>query len=120
MAVAFLLVAPDLAQYGAQSLVGHDGAVYDTGILVEENAAGERLVRVADLDVAVLVLMDTAASTRKRLRLGTWLHKVHDPLVVDRQIPRKLTLLLPGEDQVEVFVVAQRAVRVMATYGLPD
>ena len=68
MAIAFLLVAPDLAQHGAQSLVGHDGALRDAGGLVEEDAAGERLVRVADLDVPVLVLMDAAASIRKRMR----------------------------------------------------
>ncbi len=79
-----MLVAQDLAQHGAQSLFGHDGTLRDARSLVEEDAAGEGLVRVADLDAPVLVLVNAAALTRKRLRLGTWLHKVHDPLVIDR------------------------------------
>ena len=118
LAITFLLITLDLAQHGAQSLVGNDGALRHAGSRVEEDAARERLVRMTDFDLSVLVLMDAAALTRKRLRLGTWFDEVHDPLVADRQIPRKLALLLPGEDQVEILVVAQRTVRVMRTQGL--
>ena len=59
MAVAFLLVAPDLAQYGAESLLGDDRALGDVGVLVEEDSAGESLAFAADLNVSVLVLMSS-------------------------------------------------------------
>ncbi len=70
LAIAFLLVAPDLAQHGAQSLVGHDGTLRNTGSLVEEDAAGERLVRVTELDASVFVLVDAAPLAREEKRLG--------------------------------------------------
>src|SRR3990172_4364903 len=115
LAVAFLLVAPDLAQYGAESLVGDDGALRDVGVLVEEDSAGEPLVCVADLNASVLVLVYAAAFTREGQRLGPGLYDVHDPLVVESQVPRELAIILPGEDQIEVLVVTQGTVRVMRT-----
>ena len=73
---------------------------------------------MADLNASIHTLMDTAAFSGKRKRLGSRLDKVHDPFVVEGQVSRELALLLPGEDQVEVLVVAQWAVRVMTTHGL--
>jgi hypothetical protein len=52
--------------------------------------------------------------TRQRSRLD----QVRDPLVVERQILRELALLLPGEDPLEVLVVAKRTVDVMGAPGL--
>ena len=68
LAIALLLVCPDLAQHGPEPLVGHDGARLDAGILVEEDAAGEQLPRVADLDAAVLVLVDAASLAHEEER----------------------------------------------------
>ena len=118
LAIALLLVVSDLAQHGTQSFVGHDGASRDKGILVEEDTAGEWLVRVADFDASVLVLMDAATFSRKLQRLGAGLDEVHHTPVLESQIPRDLALLLPGEDHVEVLAVAQTTVRIMATQGL--
>ena len=61
MAVAFLLIRLDLGQHRAEALVGDDGTLRDMRVLVEEDAAGEKLPRVADLDAAVLVLVDAAS-----------------------------------------------------------
>jgi hypothetical protein len=63
LAIALLLVLLDLSQHGAQALVGHDGSLLDAGVLVEEDAAGEPLPRVADLDAPVLVLVNAASLT---------------------------------------------------------
>jgi len=41
--------------------VRDDGGLVDVGVLVEEDAAGEDLACVANLDASVLVLVDTAA-----------------------------------------------------------
>ena len=114
-AVAFLLVAPDLTEHSAQSLVGDDGALGDLGVLVEESSAGKRLVLVTDLNASVLVFVDATAFTGERKRLGPGLHEVHDPIVLEGQVPRELPILLPREDQVEIVVFTQRTVRVMRT-----
>ena len=116
--ITLLLVAPDLAQHGAESLVGHDRALRHTGSLVKEDTAGERLVAVVDLGASILVLMHAAAFAREGQRLGPGLDQVHDPFVVEGQVSRQLALLLPGEDPVEVLVVAQRTVRIMRTHRL--
>ena len=39
-------------------------------------------------------------------------------LVVQRQAPRELAFLLPGEDEVEILVVVDRTVRVVRAFGL--
>ena len=69
---------------------------------------------VADLDPAVGMLMDAAAGSRERKRLGPGRHEVDDPLVLEGQIARQLAVLLPREDQVEVLVVAQWTVGIVA------
>jgi len=67
-----LLIRAYLGEHGSEPLVGHDGARLDAGLLVEEDAAGEKLPRVADLDAAVLVLVDAASlgCEGKRLEPG--------------------------------------------------
>ena len=48
------------------------------------------------LDAPVFVFVDPAASSRERKRLGPGLDQVHDPLVVERQIPGELEDTLLG------------------------
>jgi hypothetical protein len=85
-------------------------------VLVEEDAAGEKLPRVADLDAPVLVLVHAASLACEEERLGAGLDQVGDPLVVEGQVLRELALLLPGEDPLEVLVVADRAVGVVGPW----
>ena len=49
LAVAFPLIRLDLDQHRAESLVGDDGALRDVRILVEEDAAGEKLPCMTEL-----------------------------------------------------------------------
>ena len=88
------------------------------GVLVEENPTGERVARVAELDASVFVLVDTATFANQSKRLGPGLHEVDDPFVVEGQILRELALLLPGEGQVEILVVADRSVRIVTALRL--
>jgi hypothetical protein len=104
LAIAFLLVALDLAQHGAEPLVGDDRCLCDVRAVVEVDTIGQPLPGVTDLDASVLMLVNTAAVASESERLGPGLDEVDDALVVQRQVPRELALLLPGEDQVEVLV----------------
>jgi len=68
---------------------------------------------VEDLDAPVGVLVDAAALARERKGLGPGLDQVRDALGVKGEVPRELALLLPGEDPLEILVVADGAVGIV-------
>jgi hypothetical protein len=118
LAIALLLVDPDLTQHGAEPLVGDDGTLLNARDLVKKDPTGERRIRVAELDASVLVLVDTTSFAGQSKRLGPGLHEVDDSFVVEGQILRELALLLPGESQVEILVVADRSVCIVTALRL--
>jgi hypothetical protein len=118
LAIAFPLVLVNLSQHGAQALAGDDVSLLDARLRVDEDAAGEKLPFVTDVDAKVLVLMDAAPVARKRKRLGPWFEEIHNPLVVGGQILRELAPFLPGEDPAEVLIVTNGPVGVVGASRL--
>ena len=70
---------------------------------------------VTELDASVLVFVNSTASAYESECLGLGLDEVDDALVVQCQVLGKLSLLLPGENDVEVLVVPDRAVCIVST-----
>ena len=66
LAIAFSLVVSNLGQHGTEPFVGHDRALLNAGILVEENLASEQPARVTSLDTSVRALVHEAALAHER------------------------------------------------------
>ena len=66
MPIALLLVTPDLAQHGAESFVRDDRRLRDMPIVIEVNPIGQQLPGVTELDVSVLVFVNSTASAYER------------------------------------------------------
>ena len=73
---------------------------------------------MTELDASVLVLMNPTASTYESERLGPRLDEIDDALVVQCQVSGELALLLPGESQVEILIVADRSVCIVTALWL--
>ena len=65
LAIAFLLVLRILLSTAPSRLLATMAPCCDVRVLVEEDAVGELLSRVADLDASILVLVDAAALARR-------------------------------------------------------
>jgi hypothetical protein len=70
-----------------------------------------------DLDATVIPFVDANVLARERQRLGARLDEVGHALEVERQVAGQRPLLLPGEDEPEVLVVAKRAMSVVRVLG---
>ena len=70
LAIASLRVFLDLSQHGTQALVGDEVSGLDARLPVPEDAAGEKLPLVTDLDASVFVLVDAALVAGQRKRRG--------------------------------------------------
>jgi hypothetical protein len=111
----------DPSQRGVEPFVGHDGSRLHARVLVEEGAAGQKLPRVTDLDLSVLVLVDAARLAAEGERRWPRLEENQDALVAQGQVLRELALLLPREEENEILVLSDGSVGVaQAGIGLPD
>ena len=61
---------------------------------------------MTDLDAAVLVLVDAAGLATDGERLGSRFDENQDAPVAERQVLRELAVLLPGEDEIRIDVLA--------------
>ena len=107
--VSVPLILLDLGQHCSEALVGNDIGLRDTPLLLK-GREGDVLLAISELEVAIGVLIHTAPLAPKPVRAGTGPDQVEGSFGVEGEVLRDLAIFLPGEDEREVLIVADRAV----------
>lgn len=115
--IAFALTGLDCGQYGPEPLVGHDGSLCDSPLLLEDGE-GQTAAFVSKFDPTIEVFVNSTASATEFECLGTWFDQITSALEVNRQLLRDLSIFLPAEDLLEILVLSNGAMGVVIAHRI--